>query len=382
MVTITPAILTKIAKAAAPSAVPNKAVVAGIVKWWHIAEGAGIDTPAEAAGFLGQSCIETDYFKTLREYWGPTPTQKRYEGRKDLGNTEAGDGKRFMGRGIFQNTGRYNYQALSEEFGIDFTKEPELLETPEWSMKAAVFYWKQKKLEQYAAKKDWTRLSRGINRGNPNHKSAANHEAERIRACQAAFTQLGSKEDPIRPKRYVDEATVKRVQNQLNDLGWFEVGKIDGRMGYRTEGAILSFRNENGLPNVNYIDDELLEALKTANPRTVSMERATATAADLKQEGDETISTTDTQVKLAGAGGLLSLFGAADQQGWTDRAKDVVDQVGVVRTFGDSLLDTLQWVAQKWWLPVLMLCVYMGFKAWKIREKRVADHRSGKNVEL
>jgi putative chitinase len=34
----------------------------------------------------------------------------QYEGRKDLGNTQKGDGKRFKGRGFIQLTGRKNYQ--------------------------------------------------------------------------------------------------------------------------------------------------------------------------------------------------------------------------------------------------------------------------------
>lgn len=37
-----------------------------------------------------------------------------YEGRKDLGNTQPGDGKRFKGRGPIQLTGRANYKKAGD----------------------------------------------------------------------------------------------------------------------------------------------------------------------------------------------------------------------------------------------------------------------------
>jgi putative chitinase len=61
-----------------------------------------------------------------REIWGPTAAQQRYEGRADLGNTQKGDGKRFMGRGYVQITGRTNYQKASKLVGKDLVGNPDL----------------------------------------------------------------------------------------------------------------------------------------------------------------------------------------------------------------------------------------------------------------
>jgi putative chitinase len=65
------------------------------------------------------------------EIWGPTEAQLRYEGREDLGNTEKGDGKRFMGRGYVQITGRANYRRASKLVGQDLVAVPSLAMRPE-----------------------------------------------------------------------------------------------------------------------------------------------------------------------------------------------------------------------------------------------------------
>ncbi len=107
-----------------------------------------IDSPNEYAHFLAQACHESDHFKTLKEY----ASGKAYEGRADLGNTKPGDGVRFKGRGIFQTTGRANYQQLGIKKGqIDlFIASPQLLEQPEYAVWSACEYWKTRNLNDAA----------------------------------------------------------------------------------------------------------------------------------------------------------------------------------------------------------------------------------------
>lgn len=66
-----------------------------------------------------------------REIWGPTKAQIGYEGRADLGNTVMGDGRRYMGRGYVQITGRANYRKASLLTGRDLVGDPDLALDPD-----------------------------------------------------------------------------------------------------------------------------------------------------------------------------------------------------------------------------------------------------------
>jgi hypothetical protein len=79
-----------------------------------------------AAYILATAHHESARFIHMQELWGPTPAQRRYEGRKDLGNVVKGDGKKFLGRGFVQITGRANYKDWSRRLGVDLVKEPHL----------------------------------------------------------------------------------------------------------------------------------------------------------------------------------------------------------------------------------------------------------------
>ncbi len=100
--------------------------------------GGPLNEPAVLAQFLAQVMHESGGLRYVREIWGPTKAQRGYEGRKDLGNVNPGDGKRFMGRDVIQVTGRLNYWQLTvwvrDKFktSVSFVEKPELLEGKEW----------------------------------------------------------------------------------------------------------------------------------------------------------------------------------------------------------------------------------------------------------
>lgn len=102
-----------------------------------------INTPKRMSAFISNFAHETMGFSKLREM----ASGAAYDvGRKaiELGNTpeDDGDGEFYKGRGGFQITGKANYQKCSRAlFGDDrLLKTPELLETPQYAVKASAWF--------------------------------------------------------------------------------------------------------------------------------------------------------------------------------------------------------------------------------------------------
>lgn len=127
------------------------------------------DSRQRLAAFLAQVGHESVSLRHVAEVWGPTPAQSRYEGRKDLGNTEPGDGFRYRGRGLIQCTGRANYRNVSRWLAFqgapDFERRPEELEAPRWAAWSAAAWWRHNGCNELADSGDFEALTRRINGG-------------------------------------------------------------------------------------------------------------------------------------------------------------------------------------------------------------------------
>lgn len=121
----------------------------------------GIDTAVRMAAFLAQIAHESGELRYVREI----ASGKAYEGRKDLGNTQPGDGERFRGRGLIQITGRFNFTAASKALGVDFVANPALMELPVHAARVSTWFWKTKRLNVLADKGDFRNLTIRINGG-------------------------------------------------------------------------------------------------------------------------------------------------------------------------------------------------------------------------
>ena len=117
------------------------------------------------AAFIAQIGHESGQLVYVREIWGPTPAQSKYEGRKDLGNTVAGDGFKYRGRGLIQITGRANYAACGEALGLDLINHPELLEQPQYACLSAAWFWATNGLNTLADADKFEAITRRINGG-------------------------------------------------------------------------------------------------------------------------------------------------------------------------------------------------------------------------
>lgn len=120
-----------------------------------------INTPLRAAAFLAQLAHESGGLQYMEEI----ASGAAYEGRRDLGNTQPGDGKRFKGHGPIQITGRANHKTYGDKLGVDLIADPKLAATKEVGFRVAGCFWKDHGLNELADQQKFETITRRINGG-------------------------------------------------------------------------------------------------------------------------------------------------------------------------------------------------------------------------
>lgn len=95
----------------------------------HAMQEAQLTTPRMVAFALATIAAETAGFVPISERVSRFNTRVKsfdlYDGRKDLGNRQPGDGSKYRGRGFVQLTGKDNYLRYGERIGVDLVEHPE-----------------------------------------------------------------------------------------------------------------------------------------------------------------------------------------------------------------------------------------------------------------
>lgn len=215
----------------------------------------------------------------------------------------------------------------------------------------------------YVGRRDGKLLILGGNQGNK--VSIARFDPSRVLAWRwPAAAPLAPAPKPA--------GDVRSVQRRLVELGYHEVGEVDGIMGSRTRGAILAFRADRGLPLDPTIDDALLAALMRAPSRAVAPERANAGAEAVADHAavKETRkgSWIGRLLALVGLGGIGSEAGLLDQaeavSGWAGRVRGIVAPVWHL-------------VGPLW--PFLAVAAGIALVVWlrRVRREEVESYRQG-----
>lgn len=245
-------------------------IISGIVDNQQAITDGGIDTPLRLCHFLAQLAHESAHFQVTREFASGTA----YEGRKDLGNTQPGDGPRYRGRGLIQTTGRANYGQATTAIrklnagAPDFQSNPVALEEFPWALLAGITYWQSRNINSAADRDDVVRVTELINGG---HLGLAERKgylatAKKIwmsgAAPQAATggeaASAGDAQPVLRRGSKGDDVTV--LQNLLTEAG-FKV-LADGDFGKNTEEAIKVFQTSRNLDSDGVVGPATWDALR------------------------------------------------------------------------------------------------------------------------
>lgn len=169
-------------------------------------------------------------------------------------------------------------------------------------------------VKHYPSRLKWAQLALDAYRGAPPKPEPS--------TGPAAFPVKGARNDEV----------VAQVQRRLKELGYSEIGNVDGDFGDLTEKAIIIFRHDAGLPLSGTIDSNLIVALAKAQPREMPTARAEATPKEVREAAPE--AKTNWLTKVAGfwsaiVGAVVAFFN------W------VIGSFADIRDFVQPMLDLL-----------------------------------------
>jgi len=265
-------------------------------EWYDIAvdmfEKYDITTPLRIAGFMAQCAHESADFTALEEnlnyreetlnkvfprYFGAGKRNAAEYAKNPekianyvymdefrskqgaMGNTQAGDGWRFRGRGIKQLTGRNNYTAFAKTVDMSAEEAAAYLETKKGAFESACWFWKTNNIASFADKDDIVGMTKRINGGT----IGLDDRQSRYNRAKALLSGGVAAPNPVNPQitdsvtqkapaaapakatqrtltRGMQGEDVKRMQKALGVAA-------DGDFGFGTAGALKKWQRENGL---------------------------------------------------------------------------------------------------------------------------------------
>jgi peptidoglycan hydrolase-like protein with peptidoglycan-binding domain len=166
---------------------------------------------------------------------------------------------------------------------------------------------------------------------------------------------------------YATKAMIQIVQARLTELGYplgsrnSKTGEFDGVVGTLTAAAIRAFRADNGLPEGEYIDADLVAALDTAKPRKLAPARENAPVEKVAEAAPEVAANWRTEVASKyGTVGLLVIA--------------IVDWISGLFSAGQDAIQPMLTILNGFpsWVWLLLAAGVVGVLWWNHRRGRQA----------